>query len=70
MDSLRTRNEALEAQIREKQENYKKGLEELQVTISSSTVAAAIVPGITPAHTRVNSERALNITHTDTEPKR
>ena len=31
MDALKTRNEALEAQIREKQEKYRKELEELQV---------------------------------------
>lgn len=31
MDSLKTKNEALEAQIRETQEKYRKELEELQV---------------------------------------
>lgn len=35
LDSLRTRNEALEAQIRETQEKYKKELEELQVNADS-----------------------------------
>ena len=33
MDSLRTRNEALEVQIREMKEKYKKELEDLQVNI-------------------------------------
>lgn len=35
LGSLRTRNEALEAQIRETQEKYKKELEELQVNADS-----------------------------------
>ncbi|XP_035985492.1 desmin isoform X2 [Fundulus heteroclitus] len=35
LDSLRTRNEALEAQIREAQEKYKKELEELQARIEA-----------------------------------
>ncbi|KAI4892300.1 hypothetical protein NFI96_026173 [Prochilodus magdalenae] len=35
LDALKTRNEALEAQIREKQEKYRKELEELQARIES-----------------------------------
>ncbi|KAK2844172.1 hypothetical protein Q5P01_010831 [Channa striata] len=35
LDSLRTRNEALEAQIREKQEKYRKELEDLQARIEA-----------------------------------
>lgn len=35
LDSMRTKNEALEAQIREMQEKYRKELEDLQVKLRS-----------------------------------
>lgn len=38
LDSLRTRNEALEAQIREMQEKYRKELEDLQVCVHLNAV--------------------------------
>lgn len=35
LDGMRTRNEALEAQIQETQETYRKELEDLQVSVDS-----------------------------------
>lgn len=50
LDTLRARNEALEAQIREMQEKYRKELEDLQVNV---------VPGCTP-DPRVSDEHAYS----------
>ena len=49
LDDLRTKNEALEAQIREFQEKYKKEQEDLQVSVDSGA-------GCAPRHTRVSHE--------------
>lgn len=67
MDSLRAKNEALEAQIREKQENYKKEAEELQVKNQLLNCRAP------RDHTCSNQSKALgflNTVHTDAEHER
>lgn len=54
LDSLRTRNEALEAQIRETQDKYKKELEELQVNVDSCAPRVRTWPHLSHEHTQTN----------------
>ena len=56
LDALRTRNEALEAQIQEKQLKYRKELEDLQVSAP-----------FTPGCSRVSQEHVLSLTCMQTQ---
>uniref|UniRef100_A0A3B3BGF2 Zgc:172323 n=1 Tax=Oryzias melastigma TaxID=30732 RepID=A0A3B3BGF2_ORYME len=60
LDSMRTKNEALEAQIRERQEKYKKELEDLQARIEALQLELKSTKGKIALHLREYQE-LLNI---------
>uniref|UniRef100_A0A3P9JIM9 Zgc:172323 n=1 Tax=Oryzias latipes TaxID=8090 RepID=A0A3P9JIM9_ORYLA len=60
LDSMRTKNEALEAQIRERQEKYKKELEDLQARIEALQLELKSTKGKIALHLREYQE-LLNV---------